>query len=125
MTVSEDQLQTAHKHSFRNKDKIIASEVCGCFGCLKIYHPSEIKVWHEEKSTHDGIEGFTAVCPYCNVDTVIGLKSGYPINHDFLLEMQKRWCPTDEQRASGDYETIEASSFSELFYNWEKRNNKE
>lgn len=124
MTISEDQLQAAHKHSFRNKDEVAASDLCGCFDCLKIYAPSEIKVWYEEKSTYDGIKGFTAICPYCNMDTVIGSKSGFSIEHVFLIEMQKRWCPTEEQRANGNYEIIEAGSFSELFYKLGKHNSK-
>ena len=124
MTISKDELEAAHTHSFRNKDEVIASEVCGCFDCLKIYPPSEIKQWHEEKSTDDRIAGFTAICPYCNMDTVLGSKSGYSIDHDFLIEMQKHCCPTEEQLASHDYEIIEADSFSELFNEWKKRNSK-
>ncbi len=122
MTIPKEQLKAAHKHCFRNKDEVIASEICGCFNCLKIYHPSEIVIWYEEKSTFDGMPGYTAFCPYCEDDTVIGAKSGYPINHDFLLEMQKRWCATEEQRASGDYEIIACTSFLELCKQWEKAN---
>jgi hypothetical protein len=87
MSVPEDQLKEAGRHSFRNKDEIMASEICGCFCCYKIYPPSEIKVWYKEESTYDGITGFTATCPYCSMDTVIGSKSGLPIEHEFLVQI--------------------------------------
>jgi hypothetical protein len=34
----------------------------------------------------------TAICPFCYVDSVIGSKSGYPIDDsDFLEEMYSYW----------------------------------
>lgn len=58
------------------------------------------------------------------MDTVISSKSGFTIDHDFLIQMQKYYCPTDEQKADGNYETVQYSSFLELISDWEKHNNK-
>jgi len=33
----------------------------------------------------------TVLCPYCDIDSVLGSQSGYPMTHDFLLAMKKRW----------------------------------
>lgn len=62
------------------------SELCGCFNCLKTFSPDEIFYWVDE----DNPKGSTAMCPYCNIDSVIGSKSGFPIdNPEFLEEMQR------------------------------------
>lgn len=81
----------AHKHSIRNKDEILNSEVCGCFGCLAIMKPTEITHFTEEKEL-DGVVLSTAWCPNCLIDTVIGSSSGYPITREFLKVMNKHWC---------------------------------
>jgi hypothetical protein len=33
----------AHGHSIRHRDEILTSEQCGCFFCLAVFPPSEIK----------------------------------------------------------------------------------
>ena len=86
-----DEIFDAHKHSIRNKDEILNSDVCGCFGCLAIMKPAEITHFTEEKE-RDGIVLSTAWCPYCLIDTVIGAGSGYPITREFLKEMNNFWC---------------------------------
>jgi len=58
---------------------------CGCFYCIKIFQPSEISDWIQDK------EDKTAVCPYCGIDSVIGDSSGYPITKDFLSKMNQYW----------------------------------
>ena len=86
----------AHKHSSQNKAELLASEVCGCFFCERIFAPSEIDMWRsdclsdEEISPLDDVED-TAFCPYCAIDSVIGSKSGYPINPEFLAQMKAIW----------------------------------
>ena len=88
----DPELLAAHKHSIRNKAEIVASESCGCFSCLKIFDHTHIEWWCEEKSESEGDgERFTAFCPYCSIDAVIGAKSGYPITTEFLERMQEQW----------------------------------
>jgi hypothetical protein len=78
---------TAHTRSIRHREEILASKVCGCFFCLAVFPVSEIKEWVD---TIDGI-GQTALCPKCDIDSVIGSNSGYPIEREFLSEMRKHW----------------------------------
>ncbi len=61
-----------------------ASEWCGCFYCLAIFPPSAIEHWLQEG---DG----TAVCPECQIDSVIGSASGYPITPQFLRQLRSHW----------------------------------
>jgi len=73
----------AHKHSIRHREEIEASEKCGCFDCLAIFIPHDIIDWVDK--------GQTALCPHCGIDSVIGSKSGYPIDRSFLDQMRHHW----------------------------------
>ena len=74
---------TAHKHSIRHREEILANETCGCFYCFAIYPPSAVTEWIDEEQT--------ALCPKCPVDSVIGSASGYPITREFLQRMHDHW----------------------------------
>ena len=80
-----DSLVEAHRFSSNNKEMLEKDNKCGCFNCLNIFHPSEIKEWL------DCDIGHTALCPYCGIDSVIGESSGYPITKEFLKKMQDKW----------------------------------
>ena len=81
-------LKSAHKHSIYNQKEIIESDVCGCFGCKQIFQPKKILNWCDK----DNPKGATVMCPYCYVDSVIGSKSGYPVEEqEFLEEMNEHW----------------------------------
>jgi hypothetical protein len=73
----------AHDHSFNHLEEIRSSDLCGCFYCLKIFHPSEIKKFLEDEET--------VLCPYCEMDSVIGSNSGYPITEKFLGLIGDYW----------------------------------
>ncbi|MBC2606327.1 hypothetical protein [Pelagicoccus albus] len=89
MTYIKDQWITqAHKNSANHRKEIEASEVCGCFFCLETFEPKHIEEWTDEGD--DG-EGTTAMCPRCGIDSVIGSKSGYPIEKELLEKMRKYW----------------------------------
>ena len=75
--------EKAHKHSSKHREELNQSEECGCFNCISIYPPTEIKHWIDN--------GQTALCPHCDIDSVIGSKSGYPITEDFLKKMYTLW----------------------------------
>ncbi len=69
-------LKSAHKHSIYNQKEIMESDVCGCFN------------WCDK----DNPKGATAMCPNCYVDSLIGSKSGYPVDEqEFLEEMNEYW----------------------------------
>jgi hypothetical protein len=74
----------AHKFSSNHQKQLTEDEICGCFYCLKIYHPREINHWVKDT---DG----TALCPHCGIDAVIGQSSGYPITPEFLKQMKAYW----------------------------------
>lgn len=80
----KDDIIKAHKYSINNKEQLIKDKKCGCFYCLKIFNPKEIKEWIEDKTE-------TAMCPYCGLDSIIGESSGYPITKEFLNEMREYW----------------------------------
>ena len=86
---------SAHKHSAQHRSEVLSSQTCGCFYCLSVFSPSEIKDWVDwpEGTPEDQqLEvGSTALCPKCGIDSVIGDQSGYPIDPDFLKSMQKHW----------------------------------
>lgn len=80
-----DDLILAHKFSANHQEQLKCDSICGCFDCLAIFHPNEIEHWVAD------LLG-TALCPYCNIDTVIGSSSGYPITATFLKAMHEYWC---------------------------------
>jgi len=73
----------AHKHSSKHRSEVMASETCGCFYCLEIFRPCEIRDWIDD--------GQTAECAKCGIDSVIGSGSGFPITKQFLQEMNNYW----------------------------------
>lgn len=87
--MSEINYTLAHRFSNNHMEALKKDKVCGCFYCLKIYSPSKIKRWIISDNACD--EHGTAICPYCDIDSVIGESSGFPITKEFLTEMNKRW----------------------------------
>lgn len=76
----------AHNYAVHNYPKIKEDKICGCFYFLNIFKPSEIFDFTIEPA---GVN--TALCPYCNIDSVIGESSGYPITEEFLNKMNEYW----------------------------------
>lgn len=75
-------------HTKRNREEVLASEVCGCLNCLAVFPPGEITTWNEElmdeiEPTSHGHEPAktdpTAVCPHCGEAMVLGDRSGHRI----------------------------------------------
>jgi hypothetical protein len=81
--VTEPDLELAHKQCIHNREQIAKSEVCGCFHCLAVFAPTEIKEWVDNDDT--------ALCPKCGIDSVLGSASSFPINKEFLRKMKVRW----------------------------------
>lgn len=76
----------AHEHCVHNKKEISDSKLCGCFFCLRIFEPNKITQWGYYVQPKD-----FAVCPYCEIDSVIGDASGFPVTKEFLGAMHKYW----------------------------------
>lgn len=81
-------LELAHKSCAHNRSLLENDKKCGCFYCLRVFSPSEIKEWCDEAENGEGV---TAICPYCDVDAILSESSGYPLTKDFLSKMRKRW----------------------------------
>ena len=80
--VSEE-LSAAHEHAFNNRNELMASEQCGCFHYMATFGPSEVREWIDK--------GQTAMCPRCEIDSVIGSASSLPLTEESLQKMQKEW----------------------------------
>jgi hypothetical protein len=78
----------AHNHSIRHYNELKQSDLCGCFYCCKTFKFSQITDW--VKDSEEEAEQ-TALCPFCGIDSIIGSKSGYPIEKKFLKQMKKKW----------------------------------
>lgn len=87
-------LDLAHAFSNGHKPELEKDHVCGCFYCLAIFDPAEITEWIIEDNDCD--RRGTAICPYCEIDSVIGESSGFPITKEFLQAMNRKWFSNQE-----------------------------
>jgi hypothetical protein len=78
----------AHRHATCNREEVLTSHLCGCFYCLALFPPAEIDRWIADQG------GDTAVCPHCQIDSVIGSRSGYLLTREFLEQMHAYWFST-------------------------------
>jgi len=90
------QIRNAHAHCSRHAIELGKSVRCGCFYCLEIFEPSQIKDWIMEREARADFEpsaeaDSTALCPRCGIDAVIGDAAGFPITSEFLQTMKTYW----------------------------------
>ena len=91
---SMELVKAAHKSSASHRKEVEASTVCGCFQCQETFSPSEIEDWLEETGgdLSRRPDPWTALCPKCGIDSVIGSASGFPVNDTkFLSAMHAHW----------------------------------
>lgn len=81
--MSLDELVAAHRHSYRNRVEIEQSTRCGCFSCSRVFDATEVEDYIDD--------GETALCPYCDVDSVVGDASGIELNPIVLNELNKMY----------------------------------
>lgn len=88
-------LLAAYHYLSNNWDQIGASEVCGCCNCVQVFPADEIVAWSglDMNNVDDpqAVAKQTALCPRCGSEAVIGDKTGYPINAQFLSRMNEAW----------------------------------
>ena len=88
-------LLAATEHATNNQAEIEASKLCGCYCCMQTFPPDEIVAWSgldvSAFDNPDAASAGTALCPRCGSESVIGDKSGYPIDATFLSRMQEAW----------------------------------
>jgi hypothetical protein len=81
-----DILTRAHGASMHNQSKVQASGNCGCFYCLEVFPASQVHMFVPERRGED-----TALCPKCEIDSVLPDAGEFPITGDFLQQMHDRW----------------------------------
>ena len=79
----EDRLKDTHLHTINNRGEIESSNNCGCISCRRIFPASEVEDYIDR--------GATAMCPYCDIDAVIGDASGIKITNELLAELNKKY----------------------------------
>lgn len=88
-------LLEAHTHTTNNRAELEASSVCGCCACMQIFAPDEVTAFSgldmDSFDNPDAASAETAVCPHCGAEALIGNRSGYLINPQFLSRMNQAW----------------------------------
>jgi hypothetical protein len=105
MTFALQDLKSAHKHCACHRAEVLASEFCGCFYCCEFFSPSQIERWWEETSGElsKNDDPWTALCPRCGIDAVIGSASGLPVRAvEFLEAMNLHWFGPTSDTGTGD-----------------------
>ena len=70
--------------------KLINTGKCVCFYCGKRFNVSEIEEWIQDK------KGDTAICPYCDIDSVIPtLIDGEEITDEIIHELYEYYFNAD------------------------------
>ena len=72
-----------HTYSSNNKELIKQSKTCYCFYCKKQMNPTEIQEYIDNNQT--------ALCPYCEIDSILPDAIDEPINDELVDEMNKYW----------------------------------
>ena len=72
-----------HKLSSYNKEMLEKTPDCGCFYCLTIFKPALIKEWIDK--------GQTAICPHCQIDSVLPSTETLSITPKLLEDMHSYW----------------------------------
>ncbi len=80
--------------SSRHRPEIEASELCGCYYCLRTFPPRLIVEWTDrDMDRPEGLDnpGQTPLCPHCGIDSVIGSAGGDAITEELLKRLHERW----------------------------------
>lgn len=80
----ENLMEKLHTYCSNNKDLIIKSNKCYCFHCCKAFSKEEIKEYIDENND-------TALCPYCDIDSILPDTIAEELNDKLIDEMNKYW----------------------------------
>ena len=69
--------------AIKNRQLVSAGTNAGCFHCLKIFLVSEIKDYTDNNQT--------VICPYCQVDSVLGDSCGFQLTEEILKKANQFW----------------------------------
>jgi len=79
----QSELKAAHKRCGNHRNELKAAATCGCFHCLEVFHPAEIKEWTDR--------GQTAICPRCGIDSVLPETPDFKVTKEMLQAMEAYW----------------------------------
>ena len=84
-------LESIREKSSFHKDAVLRSAQCGCYSCLRLYPPSEIKEWvRSDASEAEKTAKTCAVCPHCSADSVLP-GSEVDLSESLLKAMRHRY----------------------------------
>lgn len=87
MRHSSSTLEALYRLSSRNRDSVQGTRQCGCFHCLRTFEASAVANWVPQA---DGVE-VTALCPFCDIDSVLPARDGTEVDADMLRAMHAYW----------------------------------
>ena len=76
-------IRNAAKFAMHNRKDLENSSICGCFHCLALFNPKQIKEWTDEDNT--------AVCPFCSIDAVLAETCGIHLDTIVLNKLNTYW----------------------------------
>lgn len=85
-------LAKIHSKCGWHEKEILRSKICGCFNCLNMFPPTDITEWIEELKDCPRGSGKTAVCPICDIDTVLPDTIETRLTVELLRAMQNEYC---------------------------------
>jgi len=74
---------TAPMIAMRNRKQVETNKNVGCYHCLKIFPATDIKEYTDNETT--------ALCPHCQVDSIIPEKAVQNLNEATLKDMRDCW----------------------------------
>jgi len=80
-----------HRQCGWHKPAVLSSKYCGCFCCSSIFEASKIEEWIKEPEDCPRGKGETAVCPLCQMDTVLPESKDYELTQEFINDMNKEY----------------------------------
>ena len=101
-------LEGLHRLSSFHRRAVLAAKLVGCFCCLRIFDPKEIKNGCDvraksiffSKKDQKNQEWKTACCPYCMVDSILPDRTfGFRLTKKLLVAMEARWFGRLQRRA--------------------------
>lgn len=81
--MNEDFIKKAPMYSFKNKEAVSASQICGCYNCLNIINTNDIEFWTDDDET--------ALCPNCTLDTLIAESFQVQLDKETLQKIRDHW----------------------------------
>jgi len=83
MSINHNDYERISSSARNNKATLQNDNICGCYHCLRIFPTCEI-----DEYCIDNGEETTAICPHCDVDSIISESSGYPLTDELLRSMR-------------------------------------